>query len=252
MKRMRRDHSPEFRAKVALKAAREEKTIAELAPDYGVQANQTSAWERQLLVGASSLFAPAAERNRDSEAASKELLAKIGELTIERDFLSKALRLQERRSKIDKEHNLSVTQQCEPLKVNRSRVYYSSVAVPAADLEVMRVLDEIHPQAPVPRPPPPGRRTDGEGLRGQQEALASPDLNDGREPQLPGSAHHQARFRDGSQDLPVPAERAGRRPPEPRVGHGSWPVKRPHHHNRPTPRTTREPIIRPLSQWYCD
>lgn len=45
-----------------------------------------------MLVGASSLFTSTAERNRDSEEDTKELLAKIGELTMERDFLSRALK----------------------------------------------------------------------------------------------------------------------------------------------------------------
>jgi len=91
MKRKRRNHSPELKAKVALEAAREEKTISELSREYGVHANQIGAWKRQVL-GASGLFTPAAERNRDSEADAKELLAKIGELTMERDFLSRALK----------------------------------------------------------------------------------------------------------------------------------------------------------------
>ena len=53
MKRKRRNHSPEFKAKVALEAAREEKTIAELAREYGVHANQVGAWKRQLLAASS-------------------------------------------------------------------------------------------------------------------------------------------------------------------------------------------------------
>lgn len=57
-----------------------------------MHANQIGAWIRQLLEGASGLLTSAAERSRDGEADAKELLAKIGELTIERDFLSKALK----------------------------------------------------------------------------------------------------------------------------------------------------------------
>ena len=57
MKRKRRNHSPEFKAKVALEAAREEKTLAELSREYGVHANQIGAWKRQLLEGASGLLA---------------------------------------------------------------------------------------------------------------------------------------------------------------------------------------------------
>jgi len=89
MKRKRRNHSREFKAKVALGAAREEKTLAELSREYGVHANQIGAWKRQLLEGASGLFTTAAERDRDSEADAEELLAKIGEFTMERDFCPK-------------------------------------------------------------------------------------------------------------------------------------------------------------------
>jgi len=62
MKRKRRNHSPEFKAKVALEAAREEKTLAELSREYGVHANQIGAWKRQLLEGASGLFGEAGVR----------------------------------------------------------------------------------------------------------------------------------------------------------------------------------------------
>lgn len=51
MERMRRNHAPEFKAKVALEAVREERTIAELAREYGVHAQQIGAWTRQLLEG---------------------------------------------------------------------------------------------------------------------------------------------------------------------------------------------------------
>jgi transposase-like protein len=92
MKRKRRNHSPEFKARVALEAAREEKSLAELSREYGVHVNQIGAWKRQLLEGASGLFGPASERNRDSDEEAKELLAKIGELTMERDFLAGKLK----------------------------------------------------------------------------------------------------------------------------------------------------------------
>ena len=52
MSRKRRNHSPAIKAKIALEAAREERTTAEIARDFGVHANQVSAWKRQLLDGA--------------------------------------------------------------------------------------------------------------------------------------------------------------------------------------------------------
>lgn len=66
MKRKRRNLSPEFKAKVALEAAREEKTIAQLSRVYWVHVNQIGTLKRQLEEGVSDLLTPAAEHNRDS------------------------------------------------------------------------------------------------------------------------------------------------------------------------------------------
>ena len=88
MKRNRRNHCAAFKAKVAIEAAKEEKTLAELSRDYGVHVNQISAWKKQLLSQANELFEPESDRRRDQDAEVKELRAKIGELTMERDFLS--------------------------------------------------------------------------------------------------------------------------------------------------------------------
>jgi transposase-like protein len=87
----RRNHSAAFKAKVALEAVREEKTVAESSRQYEVHPNQVSAWKRQLLDSAVSVFESGGARKADSEAVVQELHAKIGGLTMERDFLSKAL-----------------------------------------------------------------------------------------------------------------------------------------------------------------
>lgn len=91
MRRKRRNHSPGFKAKVALEAAKEEKTLAELAQEYGLHVNQISTWKQELLEGMSRLFEKEGDVRKESEAEIKELYAKIGELTMERDFLSKGL-----------------------------------------------------------------------------------------------------------------------------------------------------------------
>lgn len=91
MKKQRRNHSAAFKARVALGAAKEEKTLAELAQQYGVHVKQISAWKQQLLEQVSEVFESRADKKRDFEAEVKELHAKIGELTMERDFLSSKL-----------------------------------------------------------------------------------------------------------------------------------------------------------------
>lgn len=91
MKKKRRNHSAAFKAKVALEAAKEEKTLAALAQQYGVHANQISAWKRQLLDGVAEVFENGSDKRRDHEVEVKELRAKVGELVMERDFLSTKL-----------------------------------------------------------------------------------------------------------------------------------------------------------------
>ena len=90
-RRKRRNHSPQFKAKVALAALTEEQTLAQLAQRFDVHPNQITAWKRQLLEGAAGMFESGSPPVADSEAKIKELHAKIGELTMERDFLDRGL-----------------------------------------------------------------------------------------------------------------------------------------------------------------
>ena len=88
MRRTRRNHSASFKAKVALAAIRGDKTLVELAEQFDVHPNQISDWKQQVLDGASTVF----EGSRKGEEPDiKELHAKIGELTLENDFLERAL-----------------------------------------------------------------------------------------------------------------------------------------------------------------
>src|SRR3954453_6928540 len=90
MKRSRRNHSPAFKAKVALQAIRGDKTLSELAQQHQVHATQIAAWKQQLLEHAAELFANGQSLAEDSQQRGEELHAKIGEVTMERDFLSRA------------------------------------------------------------------------------------------------------------------------------------------------------------------
>ena len=90
-RRPRRNHSPVFKAKVALAAIKGEKTLAELAEQFDVHPNQITQWRSQLLEGASGVFGGAASPDEAPVVDVKTLHAKIGELTLENDFLSGAL-----------------------------------------------------------------------------------------------------------------------------------------------------------------
>lgn len=91
MKRKRRNHSAVFKAKVALAAVRGEKTLAELAEQFDVHSNQIQDWRRKLLDNADELFNRHGRSGDELEPKVKELHAKIGQLTMERDFLEQGL-----------------------------------------------------------------------------------------------------------------------------------------------------------------
>lgn len=84
-RRPRRNHSPAFKAKVALAAIRGEKTLAELAEQFDVHANQITSWRTQLLEGAAEVFGGDSKAEAPPPIDVKELHAKIGELTLTND-----------------------------------------------------------------------------------------------------------------------------------------------------------------------
>jgi transposase len=90
-RRPRRNHSPAFKAKVALAAVRGEKTLAELAAQFDVHANVIKTWRDQLLEGAAGVFGEGKRPDAPPPVDVKELHAKIGQLALENDFLSGAL-----------------------------------------------------------------------------------------------------------------------------------------------------------------
>jgi transposase len=90
-KRPRRNHSPAFKAKVALAAMKGEKTLAELAQQFDVHPNQIAQWKAQLLDGAVDVFGAEKTGAATPPVDVKTLHAKIGELTLANDFLEHAL-----------------------------------------------------------------------------------------------------------------------------------------------------------------
>ena len=91
MSRKRRTHSPDFKAKVALAAIKGDETLGELARRYQINANMIVKWKKLLLENSAEVFASGKGLAPDRESEIKSLQAKIGEITMENDFLSKAL-----------------------------------------------------------------------------------------------------------------------------------------------------------------
>jgi len=90
MGRKRRRFTQDFKARVALAAARGDKTAAELASQFGVHANQVSTWKRRLVEGAAELFADGHQRSpEESWAKEQELYEQIGRLKMEVEWLKK-------------------------------------------------------------------------------------------------------------------------------------------------------------------
>ncbi len=87
----RKKYSAEFKAKVALEAIREERTINEIASQYGIHPQMVRAWKREFLRNAAKVFEDQQETKR-LRAELDKAYKKIGELEVERDFLSDVLR----------------------------------------------------------------------------------------------------------------------------------------------------------------
>ena len=90
MERQRKSYSAEFKAKVALAAAKGQKTLSELAEQYGVHPNQISKWKAQLIESASGLFGDGREKKKEKNSIrEEELYEQIGRLKVELDWLKK-------------------------------------------------------------------------------------------------------------------------------------------------------------------
>jgi len=90
-KRTRKRYSSEFKAKVALAALKDDATLSEIAARFEIHPNMVSLWKREAIEGLSSVFTGKANRHEVSqETRIKDLHEKIGQLTVERDFLARA------------------------------------------------------------------------------------------------------------------------------------------------------------------
>ncbi len=92
MKQNRRQHSPAFKAKVAMEAIKGAETIAELASRFEVHPSQINKWKKELVEGAANIFgADPSKKSKDDKSLINQLYQQIGQLKVEKDFLEKGL-----------------------------------------------------------------------------------------------------------------------------------------------------------------
>ncbi len=91
MRRPRRNHTAAFKAKVAVAALKDDKTLAELAEKFDLHANQIAQWRTQLIEASMGVFLTQAEKRENTGPSVKDMQAKIGQQALEIDFLAVAL-----------------------------------------------------------------------------------------------------------------------------------------------------------------
>lgn len=89
---MRKRHTKEFKAKVALEALKENQTIQEIATKYEIHSNMVSLWKKQLAENIASVFGKPGKEEEELENKSDEYLRQIGKLQVENDYLKKKYR----------------------------------------------------------------------------------------------------------------------------------------------------------------
>ncbi|MGH8648768.1 MAG: IS3 family transposase, partial [Burkholderiales bacterium] len=150
----RKQHSPKFKARVAVEAIRGERTLSQLGSQFQVHPIQIAKWRKAALEQLPELFVDGRTRRggRNGEADSDALYEQIGRLKVELDWLKKkvgACSIEERRRLVEEGHpDFSVRRQCELLGVNRSGLYYERVGESSENLWLMRLLDEQYTRAP--------------------------------------------------------------------------------------------------------
>ncbi len=152
MAKTRQRRSAQFKFQVALEALKEQKTLSQLASEYGVHPTQITQWKKQLLHEGSSLFGSQRVREQHEHTAREaDLFEQIGRLKMELEWLKKKLigSVEAKRALVEPDHpELSIRRQCALLGFSRASYYYEAVPETPLNLQLMRRIDEQYLQMP--------------------------------------------------------------------------------------------------------
>jgi len=149
MKKQRRKHTPEFKARVALEAVKGLNTINELAARYEIHPVQVGNWKKELLERVPEVFERKnAAPDKQVEQERAQLERKVGQLSMEVDWLEKKVRTagdsRQRAQLVSKKSKISLRRQCDLLGISRSLIYYLPKGESEENLQIMKEIDELH------------------------------------------------------------------------------------------------------------
>lgn len=160
MSKKRTNYTAEFKAKLVLEVLEGVKSINEIVSQYEVLPANLKNWKSQFIDNMSLAFDKSAvvkEYKTEIEslqANNQKLAQKVGNLTIEKDFLEgklvSSVSSDKRKAMVDSEHSLSLIKQCQLLQLNRTGLYYTPTPKfsTKADLEILNQIDEIYTESP--------------------------------------------------------------------------------------------------------
>ena len=148
----RKQHSAQFKARVALEALKGQKTVNQMAAEYGVHPTQISHWKRQLQDGDQEVFSSKRQKQEKEEEELKAVLyQEIGQLKVELDWLKRktASGTEAKRTMIERSHpRISIRRQCVLLRLNRSSLDYPPTQETEENLWLMRLIDQQYTRTP--------------------------------------------------------------------------------------------------------